>query len=113
MPFLSDGSHRGYVELFGNRIARGTRVSTYRRVFPGSNQAGIHRVCCQPGGVPHAAVDKCIIEPRVRVTRRAMTRESTPRKSGNPWSCLSALMSVDSEPRKILSAIARVTADRK
>lgn len=67
----------------GNRIARGTRVSTYRRAFRGSNQAGIHRVCCRrAAAVPHPAAGKCIIEPRVRVTRRTMTRESAPGKSG-------------------------------
>lgn len=73
----------------GNWIARGTRVSTYRRaprVSRGSNQAGIHRICCQPAAHPPPPACKCIIGPRVRVTRRAMTRESTPRKSGNPWS---------------------------
>lgn len=64
-----------------SRVPRACRVSTYRRVFPGTNQASIHRVCCQPGGVSPRPTPR-ISALSGRVTRRAMTHQRAPRKIG-------------------------------
>lgn len=63
-----------------SRAARAFRRIAGRRVFPASNQAGIHRICCQsaaPFPPPSPPRVSALSGPRVRVTRRAMTREST------------------------------------
>lgn len=79
-----------------SRAARAFRRIAGRRVFPASNQAGIHRICCQsaaPSPPPSPPRVSALSGPRVRVTRRAMTRESTRLENrGNPvvFSLLSA-----------------------